>query len=135
MATRADEAGPDHPVVGDGHGQLAEPDGGAGPPALPGLRALDGVLPGAVRDRATRLGERRERYQRAGAQPDGHRLQVTAVGRPEGPGGRDKTDRQVPAKAKTLGTAARRAERRGDAPHGQFRGLCAVQGGSFSLCL
>lgn len=81
--TTADEAGPDHPVVGHGHDQLAGPDGGPNP-ALPGLRALDGVLPGALRDRAARPGERGERHQRAGAQPDGDRLQVTA-GHQEGP--------------------------------------------------
>lgn len=118
--------------MGHGHGQLAGPDGGPNP-ALPGLRALDGVLPGAFRDRAARPGERGERHQRAGAQSDGDRLQVTAAGHQEGPGGGDATDPQVLAEATTLGTAARRAERRVDAPHGQFRGLCIVQGGFFSL--
>jgi len=118
--------------VGHNHGQLAGPDDGANP-TFPGLRALDGVLPGAVRDRATWPGERGERHQRACAQSDHHRLQITLAGSQEGPGGGGTTDPEVPAEATTLGTAARRFERRGDAPHGQFRDLCVVQGGSFSL--
>lgn len=103
--------------MGHDHGQLAGPDDGA-KPALPGLRALDGVLPGAVRDRATWPGERGQRHQRAGAQSDGHRLQITIVGSQEGPGGGDTIELEVPAEATTLGPAARRAKRRGDAPHG-----------------
>lgn len=118
--------------MGHGHGQLAGPDSGPNP-AFPGLRALDGVLPGAVRDRAAWPGERGERHQRAGSQPDGDRLQVTAAGHQEEPGSGDATDPEVPAEATTLGTAPRRAERGVDAPHGQFRGLCIVQGGSSSL--
>lgn len=99
--------------------------------ALAGLRALDGILPGAVRDRA-RSGERGERYQRTGSQSDGHRLSHT--GRPEEPGGGDATDPEVPAEAATLGAATRRAQRRGDVPHGRLRGLRAVQGRSSKLC-
>lgn len=118
--------------MGHNHGQLAGPDDGANP-TFPGLRALDGVLPGPVRGRATWPGERGQRHQRACAQSDHHRLQITLAGGQEGPGGGDTTDPEVPAEATTLGTAAGRPERRGDAPHGQFRGLRVVQGGSFSL--
>lgn len=118
--------------MGHGHGRLAgsvernHGDGYSDSPglALSGLRAFDRVLPGAVRDRA-RSGERGERHQRAGTEPDDHRLQ-DAAGRQEESGGGDATDSEVLTEATTLGAAACRPQRCGDAPHGWFRGLRIV---------
>lgn len=128
------EARPDYPVVGHGHGRLArsiewnrgDGDDDVTGPTLSGLRTFDGILPGAVRDRA-RAGERGERHQRASTEPDDHRLQ-DAAGRQEEPGGGDAADSEVSVEATALGAATRRAQRRGDAPHGRFRGLRIVQG-------
>jgi len=130
------EARPDYPVVGHGHGRLAgsiernhgDSDDDVTGLTLSRLRTFDGVLPGAVRNRA-RASERGERHQRAGTESNDHRLQ-DAAGRQEEPGGGDAADSEVPVEATALGAATRCAQRRGDAPHGWFRGLRIVQGSS-----